>query len=48
VFAEGLQGGSTSFIFNGRRMLIGSIRKSYATGEYHEPDGSVYEVTYTG
>jgi hypothetical protein len=47
-FAGSLQGGSTSFIFNGSRMLIGSIRKSYATGEYHEPDGSIYEVTYTG
>jgi hypothetical protein len=48
TFAAGLQGGSTSFIFNGTRMLIGSIRKSYATGEYHEPDGSIYEVRYTG
>jgi len=47
-FAENLQGGSTSFIFNGRRMLIASLRKSYATGEYHEPDGSIYEVVYTG
>lgn len=47
-FAEGLQGGSTSFIFDGNRMLVGSIRKSYATGEYHEPDGSIYEVVYTG
>jgi hypothetical protein len=48
TFAEGLQGGSTSFLFNGRRMLIASVRKSYATGEYHEPDGSVYEVVYDG
>jgi hypothetical protein len=47
-FAENLQGGSTSFIFNGRRMLIASLRKSYATGEYHEPDGSIYEVVYEG
>jgi hypothetical protein len=47
-FAENLQGGSTSFIFHGNRMLIASLRKSYATGEYHEPDGSVYEVVYEG
>ncbi|MGC9537443.1 hypothetical protein [Streptomyces sp. UG1] len=47
-FAENLQGGSTSFIFDGRRMLIASLRKSYATGEYHEPDGSIYEVVHTG
>ncbi|GHF36609.1 hypothetical protein FHX82_006759 [Amycolatopsis bartoniae] len=44
VFAEGLQGGSTSFTFVGDKMYIGSLRKSYATGEYHEPDGSIYEV----
>jgi len=48
TFAENLQGGSTSFIFNGNRMLIGCLRKSYATGEYHEPDGTIYEVRYNG
>lgn len=48
VFAENLQGGSTSFVFDGPRMVIASLRKSYATGEYHEPDGSIYEVRYTG
>ncbi|MFE9327624.1 hypothetical protein ACIHDR_38315 [Nocardia sp. NPDC052278] len=48
VFAENLQGGSTSIVFVRDRMLIASLRKSYATGEYHEPDGSIYEVRYNG
>jgi hypothetical protein len=45
VFAEGIQGGSTSLTFSGNKLFVGSLRRSYATGEYHEPDGSVYEIT---
>jgi len=48
VFAEGLQGSSTTVAFDRNRLLISSIRKSYSTGDYHEPDGSIYEITYGG
>ena len=44
VFATGLQGGQTTMVFAGGRLLVGSGRKSYSTGEYHHPDGSVYEI----
>lgn len=43
VFAEGLQGAS-NLVFSGRRLVVSSVRRSYSTGEYHEPDGSIYEV----
>jgi hypothetical protein len=48
VFAEGIQGGSTALAFSGERMLISLVRKSYSTGEYHEPDGSIYEIRWAG
>lgn len=48
VFADSLQGGSTGIAFSRRRLLISCARKSYSTGEYHEPDGSVYEIKYIG
>lgn len=48
VFADRLQGGRTSIVFDDERMVIGCVRKSYSTGEYHEPDSSVYEVRWTG
>lgn len=47
TFAEGLQGGSTTIAFSGDRMIVGSARKSYSTGEYHEPDGSIAEIRPT-
>jgi hypothetical protein len=46
-FATGLQGGSTTLAIAGERLVIASSRKSYSTGEYHEPDGTVYEVIAT-
>jgi len=45
TFADRIQGGSTTIVFSGSRMVIGSVRKSYSSGEYHEPDGSIYEIT---
>jgi len=44
VFCDTIQGGSTTLAFSGERLVIASARKSYSTGEYHEPDGSIYEV----
>jgi hypothetical protein len=44
VFADGLQGGYNELRFDGDRMLISVLRKSFSTGEYHEPDGSIYEI----
>ena len=48
VFCDRLQGGSTTLLFTDDRLLIASTRKSYSTGEYHEPDGSIYEVVVHG
>ena len=48
LFADHLQGGDTSLIFDRARLLIGSLRKSYSTGDYHEPDSSIYEIKYVG
>lgn len=46
-FAEGLQG-PLSLCFDGDRLLVGMVRRSYSTGEYHEPDGGIYEIRYQG
>jgi hypothetical protein len=27
--------------------LMSLLRRSYSTGEYHEPDGSIYEILYS-
>jgi hypothetical protein len=48
VFADQLQGASPGCIFAGERMLVSKIGKSYSTGDYHETDGAIYEITYTG
>jgi hypothetical protein len=48
TFADGLQSGWNEVVFDGSRMIVGCLRRSYSTGEYHEPDGSLYEVKYTG
>jgi hypothetical protein len=44
VFAEGMQGGWNELRFDRERMYISCLRRSYSTGEYHEPDGSLYEI----
>lgn len=48
VFADKLQAGYASLIFQGDRMLLGRIGKSYSTGDFHYPDGSLYEIKYVG
>jgi hypothetical protein len=48
VFADGLQSGHCSLMFQGDRMLLGRIGKSYSTGDFHYPDGSLHEITYVG
>ena len=47
-FATELQSGSPALLFQGDRMVVAVVRKSYSTGEYHLPDGSLYEIRYTG
>ncbi len=44
VFAEGLQAGWNEIRFSGDRMVISSMRKSFSSGQYHEPDGSLDEI----
>ncbi|MET0326923.1 MAG: hypothetical protein ABW219_17030 [Ilumatobacteraceae bacterium] len=48
VFAEKLQAGYASLIFQGDRMVVSRIGKSYSTGDFHYPDGSLYEIVYVG
>ncbi len=48
TFIRNLQGGHPQVKFQGDRMLIGAIGKSYSTGDFHYPDGYLLEVVYTG
>ena len=48
TFIKNLQGGHPQVKFHGNRMLLGSIGKSYSTGDFHYPDGSLYEIVYVG
>lgn len=48
LFADHLQGGNVSLVFDRDRLLVATLRKSYSTGDYHEPDSSIYEIKYTG
>ncbi len=49
VFADKLQGGGwNELLFDGDRLIVSSLRRSYSTGEYHEPDGSIYDIRWTG
>jgi hypothetical protein len=47
VFADGLQGGWNELRFDRDRMYISCLRRSFSTGEYHEPDGTLYEIRAT-
>jgi len=47
-FAVGFQGGAGSIVFAGDRLIYGQMRRSYSTGDYHEPDSSIYEIVYVG
>jgi len=44
----GLRSGRNDIIFTGSRLIITHFGKSYSTGEYHQPDGSIWELTYEG
>lgn len=48
VFADNIQGASTVIIFEGNRMYTSYFGKSYSTGDYHDPDGTIYEIRYDG
>lgn len=48
LFADGFQGSYTTFVFDGPRMVMASCGLSYCTGEFHEPDGAIWEILYTG
>lgn len=34
--------------FAGARLLVARIGKSHSTGDFHETDGAIYAITYTG
>ena len=44
VFADQLRGGFTSMIFQGDKMRVTHFGKSYSTGEFHDPDGIIFEI----
>jgi hypothetical protein len=48
VFADTFQGSSTLLVFDKNRLIMSVLGKSYSTGDYHHPDGTIYEVSYTG
>lgn len=48
VFADNFQGSSTKLVFDGQRLVVSLLGKSYSTGDYHHPDGSIFEIAYTG
>jgi hypothetical protein len=48
VFADEFWGSYTTPVFDGPRLVLGLVGKSYSTGEFHEPDAAIYEITYTG
>jgi len=48
VFADCVQAGYPQILFQGDRMLLGRIGKSYSTGDFHYPDGSLHEIRYVG
>jgi hypothetical protein len=46
VFADHLQAGWNEIRFSRDRMIITLLRKSYSSGQYHEPDGSIDEIRF--
>jgi hypothetical protein len=48
LFVKNLQAGHPQVKFHAGRLLIGAIGKSYSTGDFHYPDGSLMEIVYTG
>jgi len=47
-FITDLQTGDPQVRFQGDRMLITLLGKSYSTGDFHYPDGGLLEVVYVG
>lgn len=43
-----LRSGRNDFLFDGHRIIVTHWGKSYSTGEFHHPDGAIWEITYTG
>ncbi len=48
MFASGIQAGQNLIGFAGDRMLITNLRHSYSSGDFHEPDGSLYAIRFKG
>lgn len=48
VFAINLQAGQNLIGFTNNRMIITNLRHSYSSGNFHEPDGSIYAIQYKG
>lgn len=44
----GLRGGRNDLLFAGDRLIISHWGKSYSTGEFHHPDGAIWELTWDG
>lgn len=44
VFASNVQAGQNLIGFAGDRMIVTNMRHSYSSGDFHEPDGSVYAI----
>jgi hypothetical protein len=44
----GLRGGRNDIIFTGDRLVISHWGKSYSTGEFHYPDGAIWELRWEG
>lgn len=44
----GLRAGRNDILFAGGRLLISHWGKSYSTGEFHHPDGAIWELRWDG
>ena len=45
--AKSVRGGFNDIIFRDGKLVITHFGKSYSTGEYHQPDGAVWELSYS-
>jgi len=48
VFASNVQAGQNLVGFAGDRMIVTNMRHSYSSGDFHEPDGSIYAIRFKG
>lgn len=44
----GLRSGRNDILFAGDRLIISHWGKSYSTGEFHHPDGAIWELSWEG